>query len=500
MTSTTSEPPSAADRTVRLSAELRPADSLIVLTAQDEQVAEFRYDDEHKKAFQDWPSWLRNKLLRTSQPAQRESEYQRGIEDMAKRLAVLAGASELARLVATADPDASATTFLRVELRQQELDIIPWELLARSVEIQASGRPVCVYRTVRGRKQRRVTPPDPPQRFLLADSSPMSEQSVNFAQERESIQHELAAMRLAGLVDADRPCSDADPRALDTALAGPVRAVHLAAHGTAGEVHLRQGKKAIRYPGETFAEFFEREPVPAAVVLSVCDSVPAPPRELGDPEAPGVARALAEAGIAEVIGMYTAITPAAAKEFFTTLYRALGQCADMATAYAAAVTALQTDIFPNYGFWSVPVLYSYDNVIPFPGTFGDPNGAYQRIADHVRLFHTELSRLQPQEGWSETTWRMETMELRVGANDRQHQLDQLLDLVQREARSGSKWAADVGRAARTGVSALNRVVARATNPRPGASAVNMFAESKTQLTSVLEELDEAISARLQFSR
>src|ERR1700761_3479098 len=181
----------------------------------------------------------------------------------------------------------------------------------------------------------------------------MSAPSVNFAKERESIQRELAAMRLAGLVDPDRPCSDADPKALSTALAGPVRAVHLAAHGNAGEVHLRQGEKAIPYPGEAFAGFFEREPVPAAVILSVCDSVPAPPSQLGAPEAPGVARALAEAGISEVIGMYTAITPAAAKEFFTILYRALGQCADMATAYAAAVTALQADIFPNYGFWSV---------------------------------------------------------------------------------------------------------------------------------------------------
>jgi hypothetical protein len=500
MISTTSESSSAADRTVRLSAELRPADSLIVVTAQDELVAEFRYDDEHKKAFQAWPSWLRNKLLLTAQPARRESDYQRGIEDMAKRLAVLAGASELTRLVTATDPDPSATTFLRVELRQQELDIIPWELLARSVEIQASGRPVCVYRAVRGRNQRRVTPPDPPQRILLADSSPMSEQSVNFAKERESIQRELAAMRLAGLVDPDRPCSDADPKALGTALAGPVRAVHLAAHGNAGEVHLRQGKKAIRYPGEAFAGFFEREPVPAAVILSVCDSVPAPPSQLGVPEAPGVARALAEAGIAEVIGMYTAITPAAAKEFFTILYRALGQCADMATAYAAAVTALQADVFPNYGFWSVPVLYSYDNVIPFPSTYGDPNGSYQRIADQVKRFHTELSRLQPQEGWSETMWRKETMKLRVGASDRRHQLDQLIDLVQRELRSGSKWAADVSRAARTALSAMERVVARATNPRPGASAVTMFSESKVQLASVLEELDEAISARLQFSR
>jgi hypothetical protein len=507
MTSTTSEPPSAVDRTVRLSVELRPPDSLlrpadrlVVVTAQDEPVAEFRYDQEQEEAFRNWPTWLRNKLLHTSQRTQGESEYQRGTDEMARRLANLAGASELARVVAAANTDPSAAAFLRVELRQPELDIIPWELLAPTVESRSSGRRVHVYRAVRGRKQRQVTAPDPPQRVVLADSSPISEQSANFAQERESIQRELMAMRLAGLVDSDRPCSDADPKTLTDGLAGPVRAVHFAAHGTTGEVHLRQGAKAIPYPGEAFAEFFNREPVPVAVILSVCDSVPAPPRILGVAEAPGVARALAEAGIAEVIGMYSAITPEAAKEFFTSLYRALGRCADMVTAYAAAVCTLQADTFPNCGFWSVPVLYSYNNVIPFPGIYGDPNGSYQRIADQVKRLRTELSRLQPEESWSETTWRMETMRLRVGASDRQHQLRQLIKLVQQEVRSGSKWAADVSRAARTGVSALDRVVERATNPRPGASAVTMFAESKTQLTSVLEELDEAISARLRFSR
>jgi hypothetical protein len=502
MTSKTSEPPPAADRTVHISAELRPADSLVVVSAQDEPVAEFRYDAEQAKAFRTHPLWLRNKLLPASRRARREYEYQRGIEDMTRRLSTLAATSELTGLVAAVDAEPSATTFIRVEVRQPELDVIPWELLAPLF----GGRRVCVYRTVRGRKQRDVTAPDPPQRVLLADSSPLSDQSANFAQERESIQRELTAMRKAGLVNSDHPCSDADPSMLAAALTGPVRTVHLAAHGTVGNIRLRQGKKAIDYSGETFAEFFDREPVPTAVILSVCDSVPAPlgpPDMSGTPgfsETPGVARALAEAGIAEVIGMYSAITPEAAKEFFTSLYRMLARCTDMVTAYATAVTALQKDTFPNYGFWSVPILYSYDNVIPFPGTRGDPHGSYERIAGHVKCFHKELSLLQPQEGWSETTWRTRTMRLRVGASDRQHQLHQLIDLVQHEIRAGSKWAADVSRAARTGVSALDRVVARATNPQPGTDAVTMFTESKTQLTSVLEELDEAISARLEFSR
>ncbi len=417
---------------------------------------------------------------------------------MAEQLAVLADAAELARLVVALEADPAATVFLRVELPQRELDIVPWELLALSVASRVGGRDVCVYRAVRWRKQRRVIPPDPPQRILLVDSSPISEQSANFAQERESIQRELEAMRLAGLVDPDA-CSDADPGMLTAAMAGPTRAVHIAAQGKLGEVHLRQGIKAVPYHSEPFAEFFNGEPQPAAVILSVCDSVPAPPRELGVEEAPGVARALAEAGIAEVIGMYGVITPEAAKEFFTGLYRALGRCSDMATAYAAAVTALRADIYPNRGFWSVPVLYSYENVIPFPGTFGDPRGSYRRIAGQLERFHAELSALQPKECWSETTWRQETMKLRTDVDNRRQQLAQLIAVVQPEARSGSKWAVDVSRAAHTGLRVLDRVVARATNPLPGASSVDRFAESKTELTAVLGELHEAISARLQFS-
>lgn len=493
MTSAISDLPAAAGRTVRLSADLRLADDYIVVQTEGQPIGEFRHD---QTPFRQWQQSLRHQI-HGSHRAKREAEHHSRIGAVAEQLAALVDVTKLARLVIAVDADPSATVFLRVELPQRELDIIPWELLALPVASRVGGRNVCVYRAVRWRRQRQVIPPDPPQRVLLVDSSPLTEQAVNFAQEHKSIRRELEVMRRAGLVHPD-PCPDADLGKLIAAMTRPARAVHVAAQGSVGKVHLRQGTKAAKYPGEQFAQFFSEEPQPVAVILSVCDSVPAPPPEPGLEEAPGVARALAEAGVTEVLGMYSVITPEAALEFFRRFYRALGRCSDIATAYAAAVAALRADTYPNRGFWSVPVLYAHSNVIPFPGTLGDPRGSYRRIADQVERFQAELSGLQPKNCWSETTWRRETMKLRVDADDRRQQLAQLIELVQPELRSGSKWAADVSRAAHTGLRALDGVVARATDPQPGASSVDRFAASKAELTAVLEELHETISARLQF--
>ena len=377
----------------------------------------------------------------------------------------------------------------RVELAQQKLDFIPWELLTLPVARLLGDRDVCVYRAV-GARRRQATPPDPPQRVLLVDSSPLSKQSVNFSPEHDSIRRQLGDMEHVGLVRLDA-CRDADPGRLTAAMGRPARAVHLAAQGEVGTVHLRQGTEDAEYLGKPFAQFFSREPQPVAVILAVCDPVP------GTEEEPGVARAVADTGVAEVLGMYSAITPQAALEFFTRLYQVLGRCSDMATAYAEAVAALRGDTYPNCGFWSVPVLYSRDNVIPFPGTLGDPRGSYRRIAGQVKRLQKELSGLRPEESWSENLWREQTMNLRAEAGDRRQQLEQLIELVQPEARSGSKWAADVSRTARTGLRALDGVMTHAAPMRPDSISVHKFAESKTELATVLEKLDEAISARLE---
>jgi hypothetical protein len=494
MTSSASYLEASAHRTVRISAEISPEDGRISVQSEAGQLAEFPYDE---NLFRNWQLALGNQLGLT-QPTKREFDYQSRSAAVTERLAELAGATEISRLAAAVNADLGAPVFLRIELPQRELDIIPWELLGPTIG-KLAHREICVYRTVRGRTQRQVTEPDPPQRVLLADSSPISAQSTAFSPERESIQRELRPMQLAGLVDAEGYCPDVDARMLTEAMDQNARAVHFAAQGRPGRVDLRQGTQAVPFLSEAFAQFFTREPVPALICLSVCDSVPAPQPVLGDPEPPGLARALAEAGIAAVIGMYSAITPEAARAFFTALYRELGRCVDVASAYALAVAALRNASYPILGLWSVPVLYSYDNVIPFPGTNGDTASSYRRIADQVARFRTELSSLRPEPGWSESTWRRETMTLRVEARARRHELRQLIELVEHEVRTGSRWARDVSHSAQDGLEALEAVVARATRPRPGTRAVDSFAESKSQLAASLDTLHKAISARIQFS-
>lgn len=113
MTSATSEPLAAADQTVRISAELRPAEGRVMVTAQDEPVAEFLYGQELRETFRNWPVWLRKKLHEATDPTRNEADYKHRIGELEQELGSLVGASALARLVNAADPDPSAPAFLR---------------------------------------------------------------------------------------------------------------------------------------------------------------------------------------------------------------------------------------------------------------------------------------------------------------------------------------------------------------------------------------------------
>lgn len=476
--------------TVLLQGGLSADGERVTVRAGDELVAEFPFDAE---PYENWKLWLGNQVSGRRQ-AEREPEFQVKVDEVTRRLADQVDVAGLTRLAAAAvaeDTAAEDTVFIRVELARRELDIVPWELLAPAVASELGNRPVCVYRAARPRAGR-VTPPLPPQRALLVDTSPLSMQSVSPAMEQEAIQSRLRGLEQAGLVSLDR-CDDADTFKLGAALQRPARAVHVIMHGEDGQVVLRQGDQHVRNMSRAFAQVFRSEPRPAAITLSVCSSVP------GTDEEPGVARALAEVGVRQVIGMYSYITPQAALAFFTALYEALGHCADTAGAYAAAVAALRADTYPNHGFWSVPVLYSHDNVIPFPGSFGDPQGAYRRILGKIASLEQELAGLRPEVAWSANTWHAKTMWFCVTADDDRADMAELIELVRPEEKSGSKWAADVIRAARRGIDALSNVVAVAESAAGGGGSVQDFAAGKDALTTALAELHMYLFARQRFA-
>jgi len=479
---------------VLLQGELSSDDERVTVRSGDELVAEFPLDAE---PYENWKHWLGNQVSGRRQ-AGRESEFRLKVDEITRRLAGDVDVAGLTRLAAaagaadrTAEDTATDTAFIRVELGRRELDIIPWELLASPIASELGDRDVCVYRAVRPKKGR-TTSPDPPQRALLVDTSPLSMESVSPGMEQDAIRSRLRDLEQAGLVSLER-CADANPSTLGTALQRPARAVHVIMHGEDGQVVLSQGDQHVRIMSRAFAQDFRREPRPAAVTLSVCSSVP------GTDEEPGVARALAEVGVRQVIGMYSYITAQASLAFFTALYEALGHCADMAGAYAAAVAALREGTYPNLGFWSVPVLYTHDNVIPFPGSSGDPRGAYRRILGELANLQQELAGLRPEAAWNGNTWRARTMRFRVTAEDNLDTMAELIELVRPEERSGSKWAADVIRAAYRGSTALSDVAATAESASEGRGSVQDFTTGKNALTAALTDLHKYLSARQRFA-
>lgn len=501
-----SESPPVPGHALSLRAELSGGGNLVALGTAAGQICEFPFDE---GPYREWQLYLRHHLIGSNRAGKR-SKFRDRARGLAEELAHPVDLAELCRQLEAADPspgtdpspatapgkatalEPASTALVRIELVDWELDVIPWELLALPVADQLGGRDTCVYRAVPA-KEEKVTPPDPPQRVLLVDSSPLSKQSVNFTDEDEAIRERLRAMEDAGLVDLE-PCDKADSHKLGAAMERPVRAVHVAAQGEAGQVFLRQGTEHVGFASRPFAQILGQEPQPVVVILSVCHSAQ------GTPDSAAVARAVAETGVPEVLGMYSVITPQAALEFFKSLYEALGRCSDMVTAYAKAVIGLREATFPNCGFWSVPVLYSRDNVIPFPATYGDPKKAYQRIAHEVAQLRAELAHLRPEESWNENTWRRETIDLRIGADDTRLELQQLITLTQPEARSGSKWADDVGHAACNGLRAFDGILAHASHPLPGGGSVRRFDVCKADLEAALRKLQEALSARLAFSR
>jgi len=493
MNSGIGDPVGAPGHAVRLRAELRVSDNragakLVAVKRANGRVFEFPYDE---NTYGEWRLWLSNQTHGSSR-SEKYPEFRHKIEEVAERLAAPFDVAELCRQVQAINPDPSVTAFIRIELADWALDVIPWELLAVPVMRELGGRNVCVYRAVRAKK-RQTTSPLPPQQVLLVDSAPLSMQSPHFEPEENAIRRRLGAMKIAGLVQLDS-CPSADFGKLSARMKRPLRLVHIAAQGEAGIVYLSQGKGGVQFSSRTFAEIFDREPQPVAAIFSVCDSAQATSTE------PGVARAVADVGVMEVIGMFSLITPTAALEFFDSLYEALGRCSNMTIAYAQAVATLRdNDNYPDCGFWSVPVLYSPFNVIPFPVALDEPRDAYHKIAVEIAQLRADISALCPDESWNENTWQRNTMMLRARAGARRRGLEQLSRLVEPEVRSGSRWAEDVSHAAYIGLRSFNGVISHANRAKSGASSTLNFVELKTQLESALDELYAALSARLKFS-
>ena len=160
---------------------------------------------------------------------------------------------------------------------------------------------------------------------------------------------------------------------------------------------------------------------------------------------------------------------------------------------------MRNTAYPNSGYWSVPVLYSQENVIPFPRTLGDLGSRYRRLADELSELEASLRAIQPLEGWSIDKWRLETMDLRQDPHSLARSLEELMRLVRHESRAGSKWAEDVSRSAQAGITAARRMVEYADRAVAGTNSITGFRQYRDELLTVLGKLHRAVSARLRFA-
>jgi hypothetical protein len=352
--------PSVAERTVHLRVRLRAGDGVIIAQTATGEMFGSSYE---QLEFDNWPLWLQNQAHGVHRTGM-ESTFRTKIDRLSKQIAKTVDVDMVCRQIDAMNLPL-ATAFVRVEVVDRELDNIPWELLALPVEKRLPlGGHVCVYRAVSGTVPQ-ATSPDPPHRVLLVSSAAISSPLPIYSLEMDSIRVRLNAMMINGLVRLEWS------QALDYSMIGafmerPSRAVHIAAHGGPGEIYFREGHEQLAVGSELFAQFFTQQSRAVAVMLSICDSV------RGTSNVPAVARAVAKAGVASVLGMYSPIIPQAGLVFFSSLYHALGRCSDMVSAYAYAVSRLRATTYPNCGFWSVPVLYAQSNVVPFPRPLSDP--------------------------------------------------------------------------------------------------------------------------------
>ena len=436
--------------------------------------------------FSTWQRYLGNQT-HGDKDIWRRHDFEARIEEETGRIAKLLDHGAIQHKLSVMDP-APAKLLVQVTLPHRGLDELPWELLAPYIEKSFQVANACVFRSVEGteydeeaRSAKDAAAIAVPMRVLLADSSPLTLHSANFSDELDAVENHLWLTTLCRLIKLDVR-RDADYLALDGATRQIVRLVHICAHGVAGEVWLKAGRVHNPLASDPFAELFGQRLDIAAVVLSVCDSA------LGTNEKRSLARATTEVGVPSVVAMYSAITQGAALTFFKSLYRALGQHQDMLTAYAGAVGVLRRTSYPSSGLWSVPVLYSQENVIPFPRTPQVPDDPYE---EHLRIASASLgqvSRLRPQLDWSPDDWDRRTLRFRMVTTPRlRRDLEKLTNSLIPAARARWRWAYDLRDSVQSILSALARLGEVAAPVSADSTAVARFHERRQELTDQLEE-------------
>jgi CHAT domain len=487
------KPPAAAHNILRMRAELRSEGQTVAVGTEGSNPVTAPLAE---LDFSTWQRWLGNQT-HGDKDIWKRPDFEARIKEETGRIGKLLDLEAVHCKLSLMDP-APTELLVQVTLPHRALDALPWELLALYIEEFFPILKVHVFRSVEGteydEESRSVEngPTIIPMRVLLVDSSPLTVHSTNFSEERKAIGNGLRRITLCHLIEPDVRL-DVDYLALSAALRQGWRLVHISAHGVAGELWLKEVRAHNPLSSVPFAELFRQQLDVAALMLSVCDSA------LGTKEKLSLARAATEVGIPCVVAMYSAISQHAALTFFTSLYRTLGQHRDMLAAYTGAVTALRKTSYPSRGSWSVPVLYTQENVIPFPRTPQIPDDPYEEHLQIASASLSQVSSLLPQPSWSMDDWDTRTRRFRmVTAPQLRRDLEKLTKSIIPAARASWRWAYDLSDSVRSILSAIELLNEVSTPSSTGVAAVARFHEGRQEFADRLTEFCQTLRALRQL--
>jgi hypothetical protein len=433
--------------------------------------------------FFSWQSWLRNQT-HGDNDIWKQPDFEAKVGEESARIGRLLDLEAMHRAVSSIE-GVPAKLLVQITLPHRGLDRMPWELLALRIEECYPGLEACVFRSLeRTDEDERFlgmegNPSTIPMRVLLADSSPLTVHCTNFTMQRKAIADGLQRIALCRLIDPDER-RNVDHLTLSEAMRHGQRLIHISAHGEAGKLLLEEGLEDHDLRSRELAQLFRGDSNTVAAILSVCDSA------LGTDKLPSLGWAITEVGVPSVLAMHSAISQHAAHTFFMSLYRSLGQHRDMLTAYADAVAKLRHTSYPNRGFWSVPVLYSQGNVIPFPRIPEVSDDPYEEHLELAAASLSQVNRLLPQANWSMDDWETRTRRFRMVTAPRlRHDLEDLKGSIIPAARVSWGWAHDLTSTVRSILAALEHLDEVSMPPSTGMSAVTKFHERRQDFVNHL---------------
>jgi len=275
---------------------------------------------------------------------------------------------------------------------------------------------------------------------MLVSSSPLTRQSPSPDQEFQDIERQLADR-----VDV-YPCKGMEYVEFTRQLAEFAPDVlHMAMHGTTNGLLFQKYNFHHEVPYTDLVEDICRVTSLRAVVMDICYSS----SSSGSSVSPSFARQLVESGIPSAIGMSSTITLPASLEFSNRLYSELGLGKSILEAYDRAITTLRQQPDISKLLWSVPIMYQYTNVYPFPNIkhHADtldriaylPVRQLRETSERIDEFMLNYDAFAADNTWTLDEWQTETIPIWLIMPSLKESIEDLAHLPHSHKRDEMKW-------------------------------------------------------------